>query len=159
MAVECNGWQRLQLSKSGIEFVDGDRSSKYPKQSEFQTSGIPFLNTTSTSEFRLDLSQVNFVTPEKYSQITKGRAQRNDLLLTTRGSNTGKVALFNCEYETGLINAQMLILRADPNRICPAFLFYQFRTVAFQLTLKAYSSGSAQPHNLSSPSSHSKTFT
>jgi type I restriction enzyme S subunit len=39
----------------------------------------------------------------------------------------------------------MLILRADPNRICPAFLFYQFRTVAFQLTLKAYSSGSAQP--------------
>ncbi len=96
-------------------------------------------------ETALDLSQVNFVTLEKYNQITKGRAQRNDLLLTTRGSNTGKAALFNCEHETALINAQMLILRANPTNICPTFLFYQFRTDDFQRTLKAYSSGSAQP--------------
>ena len=67
-------------------------------------------------ETALDLSQVNFVTLEKYNQITKGRAQRNDLLLTTRGSNTGKAALFNCEHETALINAQMLILRANPTK-------------------------------------------
>lgn len=145
MVIELGRWDRVKLGQSGVEFIDGDRSSKYPKQSEFQSRGVPFLNTTSTATFRLDTSKINFVTPHKFEEITKGRARRNDLLLTTRGSNTGKVALFNCEYDTALINAQMLILRVDIARVDPAFLFYQFRTAEFQQVLKAYSSGSAQP--------------
>jgi type I restriction enzyme, S subunit len=55
------------------------------------------------------------------------------------------VALFDSKYEIALINAQMLILRADRDRVDPVFLFYQFRSPAFQQTLRAYSSGSAQP--------------
>ena len=74
----------------------------------------------------------------------KGRLQRLDIVMTTRGS-IGKVALFDCEPPKGLINAQMLILRADGEIIDQKYLFYQTCSKDFQAKLKNFASGSAQP--------------
>ena len=127
-----------------ITIIDGDRSSRYPKRSEFQEKGILFLNTTNIVHNRLDLTEANFVSPEKFDEIKKGRLQRFDIVMSTRGS-IGKVALFDCDPPKGLINAQMLILRADGEIINRKFLFYQTCSDDFQTKLKNFTSGSAQP--------------
>jgi type I restriction enzyme S subunit len=138
-------WKASKVKELPIELIDGDRSSKYPKREEFVLEGFPFFNTTNIQDNRLNLSELNFVTPEKFSQITKGRLQKHDLVMTTRGS-VGKIAYFDCVYPTGLINAQMLILRSKEFKsINPKFLFYVFTSEGVQTTLKNFASGSAQP--------------
>ena len=127
-----------------ITIIDGDRSSRYPKRSEFREKGVLFLNTTNIVQNRLDITEANFVSPEKFNGIKKGRLQRFDIVMTARGS-IGKVALFDCDPPEGLINAQMLILRADGEVIDQKFLFYQICSDNFQTKLKNFASGSAQP--------------
>ena len=127
-----------------IKIVDGDRSSRYPKRSEFREKGVLFLNTTNIVQNRLDITEANFVSREKFNEIKKGRLQRFDIVMTARGS-IGKVALFDCNPPEGLINAQMLILRADGEVIDHRFLFYQICSDNFQTKLQNFASGSAQP--------------
>jgi type I restriction enzyme S subunit len=71
--------------------------------------------------------------------------QKGDLVLTTRGNGVGKAAYFSGKPPTGLINAQMLILRPDPIKINPKFFYYSFRDPTFFRYLKNFESGSAQP--------------
>ena len=127
-----------------ITIIDGDRSSRYPKRSEFREKGVLFLNTTNIVQNRLDLTEANFISPEKFDEIKKGRLQRLDIVMTTRGS-IGKVALVDFDPPKGLINAQMLILRADGETIDQKCLFYQTCSEDFQAKLKNFASGSAQP--------------
>ena len=136
--------QSIKIKDLPIEIIDGDRSHRYPKRSEFQEKGVLFLNTANIVKNRLDITEANFVALEKFNEIKKGRLQRFDIVITTRGS-LGKVALFNINPPVGLINAQMLILRADDKVINPTFLFYQFCDDDFQTKLKNFASGSAQP--------------
>ena len=139
------GWQVSKIKNLPIQIIDGDRSGKYPKREEFQKKGYIFLNTTNIENNRLDLTQANFVTSQKFAQITKGRLKLLDIVITTRGS-VGKVALFDdYRYPTGLINAQMLILRVDGENIDCKFLFYIICSDYFQSIIKNFSSGSAQP--------------
>ncbi len=139
-------WEKIKIKIKDlpIQIIDGDRSKKYPKSDEFQTQGILFLNTKNIVDNKLDLQEANYITLEKFSEITKGRVQPLDIVMTTRGS-IGKLALFNCEYLTGLINAQMLILRADNKSINQLFLFYLMSSEEFQEIIKSFASGSAQP--------------
>ena len=128
-----------------IKIIDGDRSSRYPKRDEFQNEGILFLNTTNIVDNHLDLSSANYISVEKFTQLGKGKLQRFDIVMTTRGS-IGKVALFNHPaHQTGFINAQMLIFRPDATVIDPYFLYYLFCGSDFQGLLKNFASGSAQP--------------
>ena len=115
-----------------------------PKEVSFGRQGVLFLNTTNIVQNRLDITEANFVSPEKFNEIKKGRLQRFDIVMTARGS-IGKVALFDCDPPKGLINAQMLILRADGEVISQKFLFYQICSENFQTKLKNFASGSAQP--------------
>jgi type I restriction enzyme S subunit len=138
-------WITDKLRNLPIEFVDGDRSSKYPKRSEFVPEGIPFLNAESINEGYLNLSKANFITEEKFSSIKKGRLHGGDLILTTRGNGVGKAAYFSGKPSTGLINAQLLIIRPEQKHIFPRFLYYSFINPYFQGTLKNFVSGSAQP--------------
>ncbi len=137
-------WERKRLRELPVQIIDGDRSARYPKRSEFQNSGVLFLNTTNIVDDRLELDEAVYISEQKYSEIKKGRAERGDIFMTTRGS-IGKVARFDCEHETALINAQILILRADPNQLDSRFLFHTLRSPVFKTHLANFASGSAQP--------------
>ena len=140
-----NVWNTKKIVELPISLIDGDRSGKYPKRSEFVEDGIVFLNAESISGGCFDLSKVNYISQEKFNTISKGRLQRNDLVLTMRGNGVGDIALFPSNPPTGLINAQMLILRPNNEKIDPIFLYYCFKNPQFQNELKGYVSGSAQP--------------
>ncbi|TRZ52626.1 restriction endonuclease subunit S, partial [bacterium] len=138
-------WALLPLHKLPIQIVDGDRSAKYPKRDDFQTEGVVFLNSTNIVGNRLSLSECNRIPEEKYEAIRKGRTRHLDIVMTTRGS-IGKVALVKQRIlHRGLINAQMLLIRADAKTVDPTFLFYVTCSDRFQGELRNFASGSAQP--------------
>ena len=141
---DAMGWTTAQIADWPIEIIDGDRSSNYPKDGDFVPAGVPFLNTTNIRNGALDLSDVRFITHAKWDSIKKGRARPQDILMTTRGT-IGRIARFKCGYSAALINAQMLILRANPEVLDPDFLFYVLSSDDVQATLRSFSSGSAQP--------------
>lgn len=138
------GWEVKQIQDLPIKIIDGDRSKNYPKASEFTNEGILFLSTKNINQFKIDLSDSNFISKEKFLSIKKGRVIPLDIIMTTRGS-IGKVALFNCTLKDALINAQMLIIRADNLEIDQLYLFYLMSDQEFQQSLKNFASGSAQP--------------
>lgn len=145
MTVVGNNWLTDKIVNLPISLIDGDRSSKYPKRSEFKDDGVVFLNAESISGGRFNLSKVNYLSHKKYEQITKGRLQVNDIVLTMRGNGVGDAALFSIEDIEGLINAQMLIVRPNPAEINPQFLYYQLTNPAFKQLLMNFVTGSAQP--------------
>jgi type I restriction enzyme, S subunit len=138
------GWEVRKIKDLPIQIIDGDRSAKYPKSHEFRQEGIPFLSTKNIDNNKLDLNDLNFISLEKFAEIKKGRLKPLDIVMTTRGS-IGKIALFDCEYSSGLINAQMLILRAEDHKVFQTYLFCIMCDSAFQESVKAFASGSAQP--------------
>lgn len=113
---------RVELGKTNIQFIDGDRSSRYPKREEFVEEGVLFLNAESINSGSINKANANYISQEKFAEIKKGRIKRGDLLLTTRGNGVGNVAYVNTD-DLGLINAQMLILRSNEEEINSKFLF------------------------------------
>lgn len=127
-----------------INFIDGDRSHRYPKVEEFIEQGVAFLNGESINTGIVDLSKANFISEEKYDSIKKGRVSLGDIVMTTRGNGVGQVAYISQDIK-GLINAQMLIIRSDNETINSLFLFYYMSSKAIQQQIRNFSSGSAQP--------------
>lgn len=136
----------LELGTSPIEFIDGDRSSNYPKRSELVDDGIPFFSTQNIANNRLDYSDVSYITEEKFATLRKGKLLDEDIVITTRGT-LGNAAIFRAgEYETGFINAQMLILRVtDKNQLNHRFLYYWIISNETQVKFRNHASGTAQP--------------
>ena len=139
-------WQNGRIKDLPIKIIDGDRSHRYPKVEEFQKEGIIFLNSTIIKDNRLDYENANFISNETFDKLSKGKLKLKDIVLTTRGNGIGKVVLFNNpKYQTGFINAQMLIFRPDAHLLDPVFLYYFFCGENFQRNAKNFATGSAQP--------------
>lgn len=92
------------------ELINGDRSSNYPSGDDLKDDGVLFLSTKNIRDWRLVLDKVLHITEEKFASLSRGKLQRGDLVLTLRGT-LGQAAIFDCEFETGFINAQMMIIR------------------------------------------------
>lgn len=140
-------WNKYRLQDLDIKFEDGDRSSKYPKATEFLSVGNhPFINTKNLSDGQLDLTEVNFISNIKFDEIKKGRVNPDDILISTRGSKLGKVAFYrDHKWKQPLINAQLLILRSNDERLDPEFLYFLLNSNKGQAQIEMLKSGSAQP--------------
>ena len=128
------------------EIIDGDRGKNYPTQEEFFDEGYClFLNAKNVTKHGFDFSDCMFITKEKDAALRKGKLQRGDVVLTTRG--TLENLAFYAEvvpFENVRINSGMVILRMNRSLTNETFFIEQFR---LQLDdIKAtIASGSAQP--------------
>jgi type I restriction enzyme S subunit len=138
-------WQFVKLADAPLEILDGDRGKNYPSQDEFSDSGYClFLSTKNVRAIGFDFSDCQFISKERDGLLRKGRLQRNDIVLTTRGT-IGNLGFFNekVSYERIRINSGMVIIRPDVAKLLPAFNFYTFRKL--QSDFLTFTSGSAQP--------------
>lgn len=136
-------WPMTRI-KDVAELINGDRSSNYPSGPDIVNDGVLFVSTKNIVDSKLSLHTKAFITPDKFRSLTRGKLKRNDLIVTLRGS-VGQVAVFDCEYETGFINAQLMIVRPDEAALMPAYLLQVFTHSNFQNELLAAQSGSAIP--------------
>jgi len=130
------------------DLIDGDRGNNYPSQEEFSTDGYClFLNTGNVTKDGFNFSSNNFVTKEKDNLMRKGKLERNDIVLTTRGT-VGNSAFYSqvVEYENMRINSGMIILRAKTRGTDPLFVYLLLRSYSMKKAIENYLSGSAQQH-------------
>jgi type I restriction enzyme S subunit len=141
------GWERKKLGDTNIEFIDGDRGKNYPKQNEFAENGYClFLNTGNVTKKSFDFNKVQFVTKEKDAILRKGKLERDDIVLTTRGT-IGNVSLYDSEipYNNIRINSGMLILRCNNTILNSIYLYHYFIATKTQNDIELFTTGSAQP--------------
>ncbi|MCY6355375.1 restriction endonuclease subunit S [Clostridium sp. ZS2-4] len=135
-------WE-VRLLGNICNLIDGDRSSNYPSPNEIVDKGILFLSTSNIKDNKLIYNECKFITEQKFNSLRKGKLEKEDLIITLRGT-IGSVAKFNSDkYQTGFINAQMLIIRSleiFPNYLCK----YLISDIS-KKQIEIISSGSAQP--------------
>lgn len=143
-----SGWDERKLGdKNLLQIIDGDRGKNYPKKADFLQEGhCLFLNTKNVRPDGFSFKITMFVTKEKDDALGNGKLQRNDVLLTTRGT-IGNIAVYdeNVPFENIRINSGMLIFRPNMKLISPEYLFAIFQSVIMKAQIKKYVSGAAQP--------------
>ncbi|MCJ2542136.1 restriction endonuclease subunit S [Thermostichus vulcanus] len=140
-------WKELSFENAPLEIIDGDRGINYPKQSDFLASGYClFLNAGNVTKTGFNFSDCTFISQDKDSILRKGKLNRGDIVLTTRGT-VGNVAFFDSSvpFENIRINSGMVILRPKVNNLDPRYLYLFVRSLDFQEQVLALRSGSAQP--------------
>ena len=138
-------WIAVKLTDAPLEILDGDRGKNYPSQDEFLDDGYClFLSTKNVRQIGFDFSECQFISQERDELLRKGRLQRNDVVLTTRGT-IGNLGFYNrkVNYDRIRINSGMVIIRPDEKKLIPAFNYYTFRKL--QSDFLTFTSGSAQP--------------
>ena len=141
------GWQEVTLADAPLEIIDGDRGKSYPKQHEFSDSGYClFLNAGNVTSDGFNFSSCSFISSIRDQSLRKGKLDRQDVVLTTRGT-VGNSAYFDkaIPYEHLRINSGMVILRASQSALHPRFLYLFTRSELFLSQVRALRTGSAQP--------------
>ena len=141
-------WLTVQLgNRDYIEIIDGDRGKNYPKKSEFMNKGYClFLNTRNVRKGYFNFDKCDFISKNLDNLLRKGKANRLDIILTTRGT-LGNSALFenSVSYSHLRINSGMVLLRCNRVKIIPKFLLQIINSNVFSEQIKKHRSGSAQP--------------
>jgi len=137
----------VEFGEAPFEIIDGDRGKNYPKQSDFLDSGhCLFLSAANVTKSGFDFAECLFIDENKDAALNKGKLQREDIVLTTRGT-IGNTAYFNhtVPFENLRINSGMVILRCDRARMLPAYLYHFLRSPSFHKQVNSLRSGVAQP--------------
>jgi len=142
------GWAKFKLGDTSLlRIIDGDRGSNYPSKEDFLDEGFClFLNTKNVRPDGFNFDTTMFITEEKDKALRKGKLQRLDVVLTTRGT-IGNVAIYDedVEFENIRINSGMLVFRPNTEKILPSFLFEVFRSGIMRSQMIRHVSGAAQP--------------
>lgn len=121
-------------------YENGDRSSNYPGASDFKSSGIPFINGGAIEGYFVNSSSLQYITEEKYQSLRAGKANRNDILLTLRGS------LEKCVYspfDKAAIASALVIVRAK-NDVPITYVYHSLVSDYFRQLCRNFNNGSVQ---------------
>jgi type I restriction enzyme S subunit len=140
MSSKVDKW--LKIGELDIHISDGNYSSKYPRADEFVSSGIPFIRANNLVNKTIFSKDMYFITKQQHSLLLKGHIKTNDVLITTRG-NLGITALVPEAYDDANINAQIVLLRANPEKINPNFLAWCFDLPEVQNQITQLQTGTA----------------
>ena len=136
-----------QLGELGI-LINGDRGKNYPNKKALVKSGIPFINAGHIQDGIINLSEMNYVTEERFNLLGSGKVKSNDILYCLRGS-LGKTAIVK-NITTGAIASSLVIIR--PYNFSKEEYLYYFLVSPFgDAEIRKHDNGSAQP-NLSAKS-------
>ena len=127
--------------------VDGDRGKNYPKKAELtQTDDCLFLTAANVKPYGWSFEDNTFISKEKDGILHGGRLQKNDVVITTRGT-LGNVAIYDesVPFDTVRINSCMLIIRVTDESVSPYYLAQYLMSPMFKYQIAKLKSGTAQP--------------
>lgn len=144
--ISLNDWKEKLLGETDIDIIDGDRGTNYPTKEEFSNNGYClFLNAKNVTKNGFVFDELNFITKEKDDLLRKGKLEKYDIILTTRGT-IGNIAYFDesIPYENMRINSGMVIYRGGSEFYKP-FLCWLYKSDYISNQIADLSTGSAQP--------------
>ena len=122
---------KVKLGDIECFISDGNYSSKYPRNDEFVKEGIPFIRCNNFKNNTITKEDMYYITKEKHSVLLKGHVKEGDILITTRGS-LGQIAIVPKEYEDANINAQIVLLRVNKEKVYNRYLLWQLKSQSVQ---------------------------
>ena len=134
-------WARLG---SVCEIINGDRGKNYPAKSKLFSSGIPFvsaINLNGKSVIADD--RLLCMSEDQYNKLRGGKLIKGDIIVCIRGS-LGKHGQY--QYDRGAIASSLVIVRSYGNCILKDYLSFYLDTPLFQLEIRKYDNGTAQPN-------------
>ena len=104
----------------------------------YVSSGVPVLNGSNVSGFKLTEDSFNYVTEDKAKSFRKAIARRGDVVITHRGT-LGQIAYIpeNSQYEKYVISQSQFRIRFS-KAIDPRYLVYLFHTEYGQKKLLSF---------------------
>lgn len=133
------------LKDTDIKIIDGDRGDNYPNKRElFDKEYCLFLDTSNVTKEGFSFESTKFISQEKDSILGKGKLQRYDIVMTTRGS-VGNVGYYNDSimYDNIRINSGMVIIRCC-SAYLSEFIYYYLQSDYFKKQVDNFRSGSVQ---------------
>lgn len=140
-------WSFKSLDSAKIKVVDGDRGKEYPKAGDFLETGYClFLSAKNVTKAGFLFEELQFINEDKDKKLRKGRVERGNIVLTTRGS-VGQFAYFDnsVPYDVMRINSGMVVIDATQSELLPEFFYALCRSFIVGKQIEAASFGSAQP--------------
>ena len=134
------------FQEAAIQIIDGDRGNNYPKSDDFYDNEYClFLNAGNVTKSGFKFENTQFINKEKDALLRKGKLQKNDLVITTRGT-VGNIAYFDesIPFENIRINSGMVIARSEID-VEPIYLNQFLKSDLFEKWLEKNVFGSAQP--------------
>ncbi|WP_052307765.1 restriction endonuclease subunit S [Bacillus timonensis] len=135
-------WEWVSLGDI-TNFINGDRGKNYPSKSDLVIEGIPFINAGHLVDGKVDVSNLNYVTEEKYSMLRSGKIEENDVLYCIRGT-LGKTAIVD-NVDKGAIASSLVIIRPSKFLLSKFLYFYLISDIGKKM-IKIHDNGSAQPN-------------
>ena len=63
------------------DILNGDRSERYPKDDELVKRGVPFINAGHIVNGKIDFSNMDYISSEKYNAMSGVKFKKNDILI------------------------------------------------------------------------------
>ncbi len=133
-------WEVKNLGEI-CDLINGDRSSKYPKDDEMVSNGIPFINAGHLKEGAVDFDEMDYITRNHYQSLSGAKIREGDILFCLRGS-LGKNALVN--FNDGAPASSLCVIRHKT--INEKLLFQIINSALFEKQIIDANSGSSQPN-------------
>lgn len=133
-----NDWTVLSVGEAA-NFENGDRGKNYPSGDDFILDGIPFINGGMISNNSI-VGELKYISEEKYNSLRAGKAEKNDILLTLRGS------IDKCVYspfEKAAIASALVIIRPN-GLINNTYLYHYLLSDYYKCLCANYDNGSVQ---------------
>lgn len=134
--------EKVRLGDLECFISDGNYSSKYPRNDEFVKEGVPFIRCNNFKNNTIIKEDMYYITKEKHSFLLKGHVKEGDILITTRGS-LGQIAIVPKEYEDANINAQIVLLRVNKEKVYNRYLMWQLKSQSVQNQIAKNKTGTA----------------
>jgi len=138
-------WDTRQLGTL-CKLENGDRGRNYPSPKLRVMAGIPFINAGHLKGGKIDQTEMNYITPERFDLLRAGKVHEGDVLFCLRGS-LGKAAIVT-GINQGMIASSLVILRPG-KEIEPRYLLIYLMSPIAARMVSEFDNGTAQP-NLSS---------
>lgn len=108
------------------------------KVENFVSDGVPVLNGSNLTGFKLLEDGFKYVTPEKAKTFKKAIARRGDIVITHRGT-LGQISFIpdNSKYEEYVISQSQFRVALKRDLVDPAYFVYYFHTSEGQKRLLA----------------------
>lgn len=126
-----------------LSLSNGDRSKNYPSKEHRVSTGIPFVNAGHLNNGRVNMSDMDYITREKYESLGGGKFKDGDVLFCLRGS-LGKSALVR-DVGEGAIASSLAILRVG-GELDAEYLFWFLQSGMARVQIKNFDNGTAQPN-------------
>ena len=133
-------WKEYKVAEVIDEISMGPFGSNI-KRDNYVDFGVPYLNGSNLSSYKLNEESFNYVTEEKAKSLGRCVAKRGDIIVTHRGT-IGQISYipYDSKYELYLTGNSQFRLTVNNKVIRPDFFVYYFHTRMGQHRLLANAS-------------------